>query len=335
VDATTGWFLAIAALWTGYLFLEGFDFGVGALVPVLGRDDAERRALIGTVGPVWDGNEVWLLAAVGGTFAAFPAWYATMLSGFYLPVLLIVAALIVRVLAFEYRGKRDDPAWRRRWDRCLVFGSVTPAVLWGVLLANQVRGVALDARGEYAGSVLDLFHPYALAGGAATLLLFLLHGAVFLTLKTRGRIRGRARRFAGLAGLATIAAVGGFLLWTQLLRGTAATAVLAVVAVAALVAAVQANRRGRDGIAFTATGAAVAGVVATLFTALFPAVLPSTIDPAYSLTTANAAASPYALTVLSWCAALLLPFVVLYQAWTYWVFRHRIGVAEIPTPPRG
>lgn len=330
MDVTTGWYLAIAALWTGYFFLEGFDFGVGALVPVLGRDDTERRVVINTIGPVWDGNEVWLLAAVGGTFAAFPAWYAGMLSGFYLIVLLILVALIVRVLAFEYRGKRPSARWKRGWDRCLVFGSVMPAFAWGVVLANLVRGVPLDARQEYAGSVLDLLSPYALAGGSTTLLLFLLHGAVFLTLRTRGRVRTRARVLAGRLGFVTVPAVAGFGLWTQLLTGTEVSWLLAGATVAVLVGALQANRYGHDGWAFAATGAAVVALVATLFTALFPDLIPSTVDPANSLTVTGAAASPYALTVMTWCAAALLPFVVLYQAWTYWVFRSRIDVRHIP-----
>jgi cytochrome d ubiquinol oxidase subunit II len=330
MDATTGWFLAIAALWTGYFFLEGFDFGVGVLAPLLGRNDAERRVLINTIGPVWDGNEVWLLAAIGGTLAAFPEWYASLLSAFYLPVLLIVGALIVRVLAFEYRGKRSSERWRRGWDRTLFFGSVVPAFGWGLVLANQVRGIALDPGHEYAGSPLDLLNPYALLGGAATLLLFLVHGAVFLTLKTRGRVRSRARISACRTGIVAVVAVAGFLVWTQFQRGTVATWLVGAVTVAALVLAVQANRYGRDGWAFTATGTAVAGLAATLFVALYPAAIPSTLGSAQDLTIAEAAASPYALTVLTWSAALLAPFVVLYQAWTYWVFRHRIDVRDLP-----
>jgi len=212
----------------------------------------------------------------------------------------------------------------------LFFGSVVPAFGWGLVLANQVQGIALDTRHEYAGSPFDLLNPYALLGGVATLLLFLVHGAVFLTLKTRGRVRTRARVCAGRTGLAAVVTVAGFLLWTQFQHGTIATWLLGTVTVAALGLAVQANRYGRDGWAFTATGTAAAGLVATLFVALYPAVLPSTLDPANSLTIENAAASPYALTVLTWSAALLVPFVVLYQAWTYWVFRRRIDVGDLP-----
>ncbi len=330
MELTTVWFLVVAGLWTGYFFLDGFDFGVGAVLPVLGRDDTERRVLINTIGPVWDGNEVWLITAIGATFAAFPEWYASLLSGFYLPLLLIVVALILRALAFDYRGKRASASWRRAWDACIVFGSVTPALMWGVVFANLVRGVELDARHEYVGSVLDLFNPYALVGGLATLLLFLLHGSVFLTLKTRGRVRSRARICAGRTGLAAIAVVGGFLGWTQVEHGTVATGVLAVVTVGALFAAVQTNRYGLDGWAFVATGTAVVGLTAVLFTALFPAVLPSTVDPAFSLTAVNAAASPYTLKIVTVVAAMFAPLVLLYQAWTYWVFRQRISTANIP-----
>jgi cytochrome d ubiquinol oxidase subunit II len=332
MELTTGWYLAIAVLWIGYFFLEGFDFGVGALLPVLGRDDVERRVLINTIGPVWDGNEVWLIAAVGATFAAFPEWYATLLSAFYLPMLLILVALIVRVLAFEYRGKHDSPAWRRGWDRCIVFGSVVPAVLWGMVFGNVVRGLALDGRGEYVGSVLDLANPYALLGGAATGTLFLLHGAVFLALKTRGEIRHRAAALAGRLGLGTGVVAAAFLFWTLRSHGDPVTWALAALAGLALVAALLANRARREGLAFVFSGAAIIATVATLFVALFPDVLPSTLDPVNSLTTSNAASSPYTLRIMTVAAAIFTPFVLLYQAWTYWVFRRRIGSGDIPAP---
>src|SRR5659263_705110 len=174
------WFVLIAVLWVGYFFLEGFDFGVGILLPVLGRTEVERRVLINSIGPVWDGNEVWLLVAGGATFAAFPEWYATLFSGFYLPLLLILLALIVRGVAFEYRAKRDDDQWRRRWDLAIIIGSFVPALLWGVAFANIVRGVPIDVDGEYVGGFFNLLNPYALLGGATTLLLFLTHGAVFI-----------------------------------------------------------------------------------------------------------------------------------------------------------
>jgi cytochrome d ubiquinol oxidase subunit II len=335
MQLTTVWFLLIAVLWTGYFFLEGFDFGVGMLLPVLGRDDAERRVVINTIGPVWDGNEVWLLTAGGATFAAFPEWYASLFSGFYLPLLAILGALIVRVVAFEYRGKRDSAAWRRGWDRCIVAGSAVPAVLWGVAFANLVRGVPLDRGHHYVGTVFDLLNPYALLGGVATGLLFLLHGAVFLALKTRGEVRRRARLLAARVGLAATAVGGAFLLWTQLAHGKGGTWAPVLVAVVALGGALAANRAGREGWAFVGTGVAIVALAALLFGALFPAVMPSTLTDAGTLTTTNAASTGYTLRLMTIVAAVFTPLVLLYQGWTYWVFRRRIGVGDIPAPAAG
>ncbi|HEY8458256.1 MAG TPA: cytochrome d ubiquinol oxidase subunit II [Actinopolymorphaceae bacterium] len=330
MELTTVWFIIIAFLWIGYFFLEGFDFGVGILLPVLGRNDTERRVLINTIGPVWDGNEVWFIVAGGATFAAFPEWYATLFSGFYLPLLVILLALIVRGVAFEYRGKKDDVRWRRRWDQAIFWGSFVPAVLWGVAFANIVRGVPLDATHEYVGSLLDLLNPYALLGGLATLSLFVLHGAVFLALKTTDEVRHRARRTAGMAAVAAIAVGGLFLLLTQLAYGKPATWATVAVAAAALIGAAVANQRGREGWAFIGTGVGVVAAVVTLFLALFPYVMPSSIALANSLTTTNAAATPYTLTIMTIVAVVFTPLVLLYQGWTYWVFRKRIGVAQIP-----
>ena len=327
---TTVWFIIIAFLWTGYFLLEGFDFGVGMLLPVLAHDDAERRVLINTIGPVWDGNEVWLLVAGAGTFAAFPEWYATLFSGFYLPLLLILLALIIRGVAFEYRGKRDDPAWRRRWDQAIFWGSFLPSLLWGVAFANIVRGVPIDAHREYAGNLLDLLGPYALLGGLTTLILFTLHGAVFIALKTTGDVRDRANRVARWAVAAAIVLGGLFLLLTQLLYGKPATWVTVAVAALGLVGAAVANARGREGWAFAGTATGMAFAVVTLFLALFPHVMPSTIAAANSLTTSNAASSPYTLKIMTVTAVIFAPLVLLYQGWSYWVFRRRIGVGQIP-----
>jgi cytochrome d ubiquinol oxidase subunit II len=327
---TTLWFVLIAVLWTGYFVLEGFDFGVGVLLPVLGRDDRERRVLINTIGPVWDGNEVWVITAGGATFAAFPEWYASLFSGFYLPLLLILVALILRGVAFEYRGKRDDPAWRRRWDTAIVAGSLVPAVLWGIAVANMVRGVPLDARHEYTGDLWTLLNPYGLLGGATTLVLFAAHGAVFLALKTSGEVRQRARRLATRTGLAATALAVLFLATTPGLVHPPAAPVLAGAAALALVLGLVATWRGRDGWAFTGTAAAIGLTVAALFTTLYPDVLPSTISAANSLTVHNAASSPYTLKIMTGVAAAFTPIVLLYQGWTYWVFRRRIGVADIP-----
>ncbi|WP_283132765.1 cytochrome d ubiquinol oxidase subunit II [Rhizohabitans arisaemae] len=330
MELTDVWFVAIAVLFLGYFVLEGFDFGVGILLPVLGRSDAERRVMINTIGPVWDGNEVWLITAGGAMFAAFPEWYASLFSGFYLPLLLILVALIVRGVAFEYRGTRDSAAWRARWDAAIFFGSLIPAVLWGVALANIVRGVPLGPGHHFTGTVLDLLNPYALLGGAVTLTLFLAHGAVFLALKTVGEIRERARTVAARAGTAALVVTAGFLIWTQVRHGHAVTWVLAAIAVAALVAALSANRVGREGWAFTFSAVTIGLTVVALFTALYPDVLPSTVDPAHSLTTVNAAATPKTLGIMTWVAVIFLPLVLAYQAWTYWVFRRRIGVQHIP-----
>ncbi|MEU1688235.1 cytochrome d ubiquinol oxidase subunit II [Micromonospora sp. NPDC005707] len=330
MELTTVWFLLVAVLFTGYFVLEGFDFGVGMLLPVLGRDDRERRVLINTIGPVWDGNEVWLITAGGAMFAAFPEWYATLFSGFYLPLLLILLALIARGVAFEYRHKRPEAAWKRRWDTAIFVGSLLPAILWGVAFANILRGVPLTADHEYAGGLLDLLHPYALLGGMTTLGLFLTHGAVFLALKTSGDIRERAGALAVRLGAGTAVVAVAFLAWTLTIRSSGAAVVLAVGAALALLAGVAAARVRREGWAFTGTAVAIALAVATLFAALFPNVLPSTLDAAGTLTATNAASTPYTLKIMTWVAVVFTPIVLAYQGWTYWVFRKRIGVQNIP-----
>ncbi|WP_329110548.1 cytochrome d ubiquinol oxidase subunit II [Micromonospora sp. NBC_01699] len=330
MDLTTVWFLLIAVLFTGYFILEGFDFGVGALLPVLGRDDRERRVLINTIGPVWDGNEVWLITAAGALFAAFPEWYATLLSGFYLPFLLILVALIGRGVAFEYRHKRPDAPWKHRWDAAITAGSVIPAIGWGIILANIVRGVPLDTNHDYTGGLTDLLNPYALLGGATTATLFLTHGAVFLALKTNGDIRTRAGHLAARTTPAALVLTTAFLTWTLTQRHNPTAVALAATATLALTAAWAATRVRREGWAFAGTAIAIGLTVATLFAALHPDVMPSTTDPTGTLTTANAASNPYTLKIMTWIAAIFAPVVIAYQGWTYWVFRRRIGVANIP-----
>ncbi len=336
MDLTTVWFILIGLLWTGYLVLEGFDFGVGMLLPVLsgGGDDVDRegqrRVMLNTIGPVWDGNEVWLLVAGGATFAAFPEWYATLFSGFYLPLLLILLALIARGVAFEYRGKVDDAVWRARWDRAIVVGSALPAVLWGVAFANIVRGVPIDADHQFTGTLFTLLNPYGLLGGLTTLTLFLLHGAVFISLKTDGPIRLRARVLSARLAPVTLVVAGTFAVWTQLAHGAGWTWAAVVVAAAALVAAVAATREGREGVAFVLTSVTIVSAVVLLFGSLFPDVMPSSTDVVNSLTTANASSTPYTLKVMTWVAVGLTPFVVLYQGWSYWVFRQRISTSHLP-----
>ncbi|UBU18290.1 cytochrome d ubiquinol oxidase subunit II [Nonomuraea gerenzanensis] len=329
MELTTVWFVLIAVLWTGYFLLEGFDFGVGILLPFLGRNEADRRVIVRSIGPVWDGNEVWLLVAGGATFAAFPEWYATLFSGFYLPLFLILLALIARGVALEYRNKSDST---RGWDRAFFWGSLGPAFLWGVAFANIVRGVPLDAGHEYTGTLLTLLNPFALLGGMATLLLFTLHGAVFLAVRTTGDLRQAATRTARRLAPVTILVVPAFLLAS----GGSRPAWWAAVALVALglLGALAATLRERDGWAFTASAVAVVALVAALFIGLFPNVLPA-LDPANSLTVTNAASTPYTLTVMTWVAGIFTPVVLAYQAWTYWVFRRRLtGAPAAPRTPR-
>ena len=323
------WFVLIAVLWTGYFFLEGFDFGVGVLTKLLARDRPEKRVLINTIGPVWDGNEVWLLSAAGATFAAVPEWYATLFSGFYLPLLLILVCLIVRGVAFEYRVKRPEENWQRNWETAIFWASLLPAFLWGVAFGNIVRGVKIDQDFNYAGGVLDLLNPYALLGGLVTLSLFTFHGTVFVGLKTVGEIRERARKLALRVGLVTALLALAFLLWTQSDRGDGASLVAMVAAVASLLMALVAARAGREGWAFALSGLTIVATVAMLFLALFPNVMPSTLNPDWSLTVTNASSSPYTLKIMTWCAGIATPVVLLYQGWTYWVFRKRIGTQHI------
>jgi cytochrome bd ubiquinol oxidase subunit II len=334
------WFIAIAVLWAGYFLLEGFDFGVGILLPVLGRGDTQRRVMINAIGPVWDGNEVWLLTAGGAMFAAFPFWYASMFSAFYLPLLIVLVALIIRGVAFEFRGKRESGRWRAGWDTALFLGSLVPAILWGVAFANVLRGIPLNAAHNYTGNFFTLLNGYALLGGLATLSLFTLHGAVFLALKTTGEPRRRAAAAARVVGAVATAAGGGFLAWTEASfrapghAGTtgAASVALAALAALALVAGVAASRAGREGYAFTGTAVAIVAATGALFTALYPRVLPSSVSAAYDLTTANAASAAKTLMVMTVVAAIFLPFVLAYQGWTYWVFRKRVGADPQPPP---
>lgn len=331
MELTTVWFCLIALLWMGYFVLEGFDFGVGMLLPVLARDDRERRLMINTIGPVWDGNEVWLLTAGGATFAAFPEWYATLFSGFYLPLLLILLALIVRGVAFEFRHQRSDPSWQAWWDRAIVVGSFVPAVLWGVAFANIVRGVPIDADLNFTGTIWTLLNPIGILGGLTTLFLFLTHGAMFIALKTDGEIRYRARRLAIALGVVAAVIAVVFLLWVEVHTGDLTSAVLFIGAAACLVGGVLCATLAKEGWAFAGTFLALALAVAGLFEALFPMVMPTTLADGVSLTVYNASATHYTLKVMTIIAAIFTPLVVLYQGWTYWVFRRRLSVHHIPS----
>ena len=333
------WFCLIGVLWGGYFLLEGFDFGVGILLPFLPRDEGERSTMLETIGPVWDGNEVWLVVAAGATFAAFPAWYATMFSGFYLALLLVLVLLIVRVVSFEWREKSDDLRWRTTWRWANTAGSIGAPFIWGVALANLVHGVPLNSSGDYSGDILDLFSAYTVLAGIAVVALFALHGATFLALRTRGDLGTRAVAASRRLALPVAVVVGAMLAWTVAVgidrndKSIFPPVLPAALGAAALVAAVLLVARQRRGAAFVATGLATVLWVATIFTTLYPRVLVSHPTFSNSLTMSGAAAAHYALSVITVVAAVLTPVVLLYQGWTYHVFRARLGGEPLAIPP--
>ena len=334
MDLNTAWFLVIAFFFTGYFVLEGFDFGVGMLLPFVGGatpegNDRRRTAQVATIGPVWDGNEVWLITAGASLFAAFPEWYATLFSWLYLPLLFILVALIVRGVALEWRGKVDTPRWRARCDAGIAFGSYVPAVLWGIAFTNLVTGAPLDAAGRvtsFSEGFLGLFSPLGLLGGVAFALLFALHGAFFVGFKAEEPLRGRAhalatRWIAAPAVLATAA----YLLWLQNDAGARWTWAALAVGLVALVSSVLAALRGRDGLAFGLTALTVTAAVVLIFGSIFPEVLPSIgAHPGWDIYSASS--SPYTLKVMSWAALVMVPLVVVAQGWSYWAFRKRVTV---------
>jgi cytochrome d ubiquinol oxidase subunit II len=330
MDLALVWFLIIAFFWLGYLFLEGFDFGVGILLPVLGRDDTERRMMVNTIGPVWDGNEVWLIVAVGATFAAFPGWYATLLSSAFLPLLAVLVGLIGRGVAFEYRGKVDSVRWRRNWDRVIVAGSWLPALGVGLLLSWNVLGLPLDATGHRVGGPFAAFEWETLLGALAIVGYAVVHGAVFVALKTEGEIRARARSLGRKIGPVALLPLLGLLLVVQLRTGSGWTWIALLVAAGAAALGLVRLAAGREGQSFALMALTIVASVVTLFGALYPDVLPSTVDPAFSLTITATASSPYTLQVMTWIAGLGAPAVLVYQGWTYWVFRKRIAASHIP-----
>jgi cytochrome bd ubiquinol oxidase subunit II len=327
VDLPTLWFVAVAVLWTGFLLLEGFDFGVAGLLPVLGRRPADRHLMLRTIGPVWDGNEVWLITAVGAVFAAFPGWYGTWLPALYLPFVGVLLGLIVRAVAFEWRHSSHDPRWDAAWTRVITGGSLVAAAGVGAALAATTLGLPIDADGVRVGGSLAGVGWTALLGAVAVVAFSLVHGAVFLALKTDGDVRRRARavalRWAPVAGLPLLAWAG----LVHLRGGTPVTAVLWLAAALAVPFTWTQLRTGREGRAFAGWAALLLASAATVFGAAFPVVVPSTIDPAFDLTAQAASVSDYTLTVMTWVAGVGLPVVLAYQAWTYWVFRKRL-VAE-------
>lgn len=324
------WFVLIAVLFTGFFVLEGFDFGVGILLPFVAKTDLEKRIAINSIGPVWDGNEVWLITAGGAMFAAFPNWYATLFSGFYLALFLLLLALIARGVSFEFRGKWDHPKWRGTWDWMIFLGSIGPAFLWGVALANLLRGVPINAQMNYVGNFFTLLNPFALVAGVAMVLLFALHGGVFLSLKTEGVVRERAHQVVNQVGgpAATLLLVLAVLSISQtdiFQRIGVEISVIIVLVAAALLSVRVFMAKHREGWAFFMTAATIALSTGAVFLGLFPRVMVSSLNPSWSLTVYNAASNHYSLVVMSIVAATLLPVVLAYQAWTYWVFRKRVG----------
>ena len=334
MDLNTLWFILIGVLFTGFFILEGFDYGVGILVPFLGKEDRERRQIINTIGPFWDANEVWVITAGGAMFAAFPHWYATMFSGFYLALFLMLVALIVRGVAFEFRSKDKHPRWRKAWDWAVFFGSAVPALLWGVAMANLLKGVPIDADKHFVGGFFDLLNPYTLIAGLASLTVFMTHGAIFLNLKTTGVVRERAQTMTKKIGPIATVMVFGFILATYFLTDFVDhlgvnPGLVPIMALGSLLAAGWLIHREQMGWAFVTTCATILFSTVTIFIALFPRVMVSSLNPEWSLTVYNASSSPYTLKIMSIVALIFVPIVLVYQAWTYWVFRHRVTLENL------
>jgi cytochrome d ubiquinol oxidase subunit II len=327
------WYIIIAILWTGFFVLEGFDFGVGMLHSLVGRDEAGRRAAINTIGPLWDGNEVWLIVAAAGMFAAFPGWYATMFSAYNLALVLLLAALIIRGVAFEYRGKRDAARWRRTWDVALTTGSVLAPLLIGIALGGLLHGLPINSAQNFTGSFWDLFQPYALWTGITLVLICALHGATFLCLKTTGDMRERSWQLARRIAPVTGAFVLGFIIWTHVTASSAFFLnVIELLAVLAVIAAVWLVYDHREGFAFAATAVTIASCIISIFVDLYPNVMVSSTNKAYNLTVHNTASGGYSLKVMTVVVIILLPVVLAYQTWTYYVFRRRVSRSEFQPP---
>lgn len=329
MELSTLWFILVAVLYIGYFVLEGFDMGVGILLPFLGKDDTRRRMMINTIGPHWDGNEVWLITAGGATFAAFPKWYASLFSGFYLPLFLMLLALIVRGVAFEFRSKDANPRWRATWDWAIFIGSLIPALLWGVAFSNFVRGVAIDASQNIVGSFWDLLNPYALVGGLASLALFTLHGALFLRLKTGEPLVNEIKPLAWKLWIGAAVIFLGYAVYTCfatdiLSRPGLPPVIFLVLAAVALLLSGYFTRIRRAGWAFIMTALTILLTMATIFLTLYPRVMVSSLKPEWNLTVQNTSSSPLTLQIMSIVALIFVPIVLLYQGWSYWVFRKRI-----------
>ncbi|MBM3131102.1 MAG: cytochrome d ubiquinol oxidase subunit II [Chloroflexi bacterium] len=333
MDLNTLWFWLIGVLFIGFFILEGFDYGVGILLPFLGKDDDERRVLINTIGPFWDGNEVWVIAAGGTMFGAFPHWYATMFSGFYLALVVLLLALIARGVAFEFRSKDARPAWRNFWDWMIFVGSFVPALLWGVAFGNLMRGVPINAQMEYAGDFFTLLNPYALLVGVFAVAVMTLHGALFLLLRTEGdiatRVRGIVNKLWLVAFALYLVTLIASALATDLLTRPTMPIVVALLGGVALFVARRLHRQQRDGWAFGMTAATIAATLLTFALTLYPRVMISTLKPEWSLTIYTASSTPYTLSVMSVVALIFIPLVIAYQVWTYYIFRQRVSKKTI------
>ncbi|MBI5808919.1 MAG: cytochrome d ubiquinol oxidase subunit II [Ignavibacteriales bacterium] len=333
MDLNTIWFILIAVLFVGFFFLEGFDYGVGILLPFLGKEDRERRAIINSIGTFWDGNEVWMLTAGGAMFAAFPNWYATLFSGFYLALVVMLLALIARGVAFEYRSKKDDPVWRNRWDWVIFVGSFVPALLWGVAISNLIRGVPIDDKMNFTGNFFTLLNPYSLIGGVASLLLFTLHGSIFLTLKLTDSLLERARKVANKLWLPATVVLFAYVIlgyfdtdmFSKLGINPGAVPIIAGLAILSVGYLLKIQK---EGWAFVMTGITIAFSTITVFMGLFPRVMVSSTNPDWSLTIYNASSSPYTLKVMTIVAVIFVPVVLAYQAWSYWIFRKRVSTKQ-------
>jgi cytochrome d ubiquinol oxidase subunit II len=338
MDLQIFWFVVVAFFWAGYFVLEGFDFGVGMLLPFLPRTEAERGTMLATIGPVWDGNEVWLVVAGGVTFAAFPAWYGAMFSGLYLALLLVLFFLIVRVVSFEWREKSDSPRWRRTWLWANAVGSFGAPLIWGIGLSNLLHGLPLDGNGDYTGGFWDLFSPYTVVAGLAVVLLFAYHGATFLTLRTTGGLLERAEHTARRLSVVGVPLAAVFVIWTVVVavdrndKNVFPPVLPAVLAIAALAGSALFIFARRSAFAFALTALGIVLTVATLFTSLYPRVMVSDPNFGNSLTIDNASSAHYTLAVMTVVALIITPIILLYQGWTYHVFRQRLGEPEVEAP---
>lgn len=333
MDLNTLWFCLVAILFTGFFFLEGFDYGVGMLIPVVGKNDTERRIVLNTIGPFWDGNEVWLLTAGGAIFAAFPNWYATLFSGFYLALFLVLLMLIIRCVGIEFRSKVDSVKWRTAWDMLICIASFLSAFLWGVAVSNLMKGVPIDAEMNFVGNFFTLLTPFTIIGGVVFVLLFLFHGALFLRLKAGGdALQERIKDIAIKSGVVLVPMVllwVAFALFTTDIFAKVPSLILVVLAAAALLASIFMQFKQKLGVSFIASALTIVLVTIAVFSGMFPRVMISTLDPAWSLTVYNASSTPYTLKIMTIIALTLVPVVLLYQSWNYWIYRKRVTEKDV------